>query len=143
MNKKVIRLTESDLHRIVKESVNRILEGYKKLNGWDVPWGERKALNKYDPEGFKLVDDGTEWKDHFSHKADSVMDYYDYINRVNTDYDDYDKKWEIEDSWKELNKLPNNESDLDDSSLFSNDYRCIKPEKGIKTKRDMKSLNNS
>ena len=34
------------------------------------------------------------------------MDYYDYINRVNTDYDDYDKKWEIEDSWKELNKLP-------------------------------------
>jgi hypothetical protein len=26
MNKKLIRLTESDLHRIVKESVNRILE---------------------------------------------------------------------------------------------------------------------
>lgn len=25
MNKKLIRLTESDLHRIVKESVNRIL----------------------------------------------------------------------------------------------------------------------
>ena len=28
MNKKVIRLTESDLHRIVKESVNRILKEY-------------------------------------------------------------------------------------------------------------------
>ena len=27
MNKKLIRLTESDLHRIVKESVNRLLEG--------------------------------------------------------------------------------------------------------------------
>ena len=26
MNKKLIRLTESDLHRIVKESVNRILK---------------------------------------------------------------------------------------------------------------------
>ena len=26
MNKKIIRLTESDLHRIVKESVNRILK---------------------------------------------------------------------------------------------------------------------
>ena len=25
MNKKVIRLTESDLHRIVKESVNKVL----------------------------------------------------------------------------------------------------------------------
>ena len=33
MNKKLIRLTESDLHRIVKESVNRILnevDGYEK-----------------------------------------------------------------------------------------------------------------
>ena len=30
MNKKLIRLTESDLHRIVKESVNRVLnEAYK------------------------------------------------------------------------------------------------------------------
>ena len=27
MNRKIIRLTESDLHRIVKESVKRILEG--------------------------------------------------------------------------------------------------------------------
>ena len=26
MNKKLIRLTESDLHKIVKESVNRILK---------------------------------------------------------------------------------------------------------------------
>lgn len=25
MNKKIIRLTESDLHKIVKESVNRVL----------------------------------------------------------------------------------------------------------------------
>ena len=30
MNKKLIRLTESDLHRIVKESVNRVLnEAYR------------------------------------------------------------------------------------------------------------------
>lgn len=29
MNKKLIRLTEGDLHRIVKESVNRILNEYK------------------------------------------------------------------------------------------------------------------
>lgn len=32
MNKKLIRLTESDLHRIVKESVNRIL---KESDEWD------------------------------------------------------------------------------------------------------------
>ncbi len=36
MNKKLIRLTESDLHRIVKESVNRILKESNELprNGW-------------------------------------------------------------------------------------------------------------
>lgn len=32
MNNKLIRLTESDLHRIVKESVNRILKEYDE---WD------------------------------------------------------------------------------------------------------------
>ena len=31
MNKKLIRLTESDLHRIIKESVKKIIEG-KKVN---------------------------------------------------------------------------------------------------------------
>ena len=29
MNKKLIRLTESDLHRIVKDSINTIVEGTK------------------------------------------------------------------------------------------------------------------
>ena len=31
MNKKLIRLTESDLHRIVKESVNRVIH----INEWE------------------------------------------------------------------------------------------------------------
>ena len=34
MNKRLIRLTESDLHGIVKESVKRILEGE-----FDKKWG--------------------------------------------------------------------------------------------------------
>ena len=40
MNKKLIRLTESDLHKIVKESVNRILkEGFTKPSNWkDTPF---------------------------------------------------------------------------------------------------------
>ena len=42
--KKVIRLTESDLHNIIKKSVNRVLEGYKQLNGFDIPWDERKKI---------------------------------------------------------------------------------------------------
>ena len=35
MNKKMIRLTESDLHRIVKESVNRILYVKEEYNPFD------------------------------------------------------------------------------------------------------------
>ena len=40
MNKKLIRLTENDLHKIVKESVNRILkEGFTKPSNWkDTPF---------------------------------------------------------------------------------------------------------
>ena len=61
MNKKVIRLTESDLRKIVKESVNRILKedyysmkdpyGSRKLS--DFSSDEAKALYDYDP-GFAV-----------------------------------------------------------------------------------------
>jgi len=56
MNKKLIRLTESDLHRIVKESVNRILneigntkDGRNKI---------RKAIANKDAKGFDNDMDG-------------------------------------------------------------------------------------
>ena len=51
--KKLIRLTESDLHRIVKESVNRILnEGY----GDPIPF---RVLNRYlESIGFQCTDEG-------------------------------------------------------------------------------------
>ena len=45
-------LKESDVHNIKKKSVNRVLEGYKQLNGFDIPWDERKKLNDYDANGF-------------------------------------------------------------------------------------------
>lgn len=35
MNKKLIRLTEQDLHKIVKESVNRVLKESKYEDGYD------------------------------------------------------------------------------------------------------------
>ena len=45
MNKKLIRLTESDLHRIVKESVNNVLnEGVS--SAWDAI--ERSGYDVYD-----------------------------------------------------------------------------------------------
>lgn len=139
--KQIVRLTESDLHRIVKESVNKILEGYKNLNGFDIPWQERKKLNSYDNEGFKLNDEPGMWHDQFSYKANAIPSYIDYMNRVNTDYDPNDREREINSSWDEIDSkgrsLAKNDSHLDDDSLFKNDYRGIKPEKNIRTIRDI------
>ena len=49
MNKKLIRLTESDLHRIVKESVNRILnERVHNFKPNEFDWDEELDLMPYD-----------------------------------------------------------------------------------------------
>ena len=47
MNKKLIRLTESDLHKIVKESVNRIMEEYYPINSNDFTKDYRFAANGF------------------------------------------------------------------------------------------------
>lgn len=49
MNKKVIRLTESDLHRIVKESVNRILNETNK-KGPMQHWKRTDEAMSFKPE---------------------------------------------------------------------------------------------
>ena len=48
MNKKLIRLTEKDLHNIVKQSVNRILkEGDRHREGyWKERWAKQKAAKQ-------------------------------------------------------------------------------------------------
>ena len=46
--KKIIRLTESDLHRIVKESVNRILKEDVLGNDWHEN-EEDAVMNNYEP----------------------------------------------------------------------------------------------
>lgn len=142
--KKVIRLTESDLHNIIKKSVNRVLEGYKQLNGFDIPWDERKKLNDYDTNGFMLNDEpNSMWNGQFSHKAESLNDYINYMNKVNTDYDERDREREMNSSWDEIGKqgrsLAKNDSHLDDSSLFSKSYSRLKPEKNIRTIRDFRN----
>ena len=59
MTKKRIRLTESDLHRIVKESVKRVLREGKYLpNGYDEEWE-----NNVDNEGPKYYDE--EWNNSY------------------------------------------------------------------------------
>ena len=52
MNKKLIRLTESDLHKIVKESVNRVLNEWE-YAGWvndigDDSYDKPDGSNEYD-----------------------------------------------------------------------------------------------
>lgn len=141
--KKVIRLTESDLHNIIKKSVNKILEGYKNLNGFDIPFDEREKLNDYDKEGFELNDEpNSMWHKQFNYKSKSLPSYIDYINRVNTDYDENDRNREISDSWDEIDRqgrtLAKNDSHLDDASLFTNSYPSLKPQKNIRTIRDFK-----
>ena len=56
MNKKLIRLTESDLHRIVKESINTIVE-------------DTKAQRKKDPmnQWFKDMDDAQKHRDNMEY----------------------------------------------------------------------------
>ena len=51
MNKKLIRLTESDLHKIVKESVNRILKEDILPNGQGTDWDEPSDYDNRPEEG--------------------------------------------------------------------------------------------
>ena len=52
MNKKLIRLTESDLHLIVKESVNKILKEVDRHRDgyWKERWAKQKAAKQSDTE---------------------------------------------------------------------------------------------
>lgn len=55
MNKKLIRLTESDLHRIVKESVNRVLNEIGNTNRGQYMLGRlagRKYANNHNANGY-------------------------------------------------------------------------------------------
>ena len=125
---KIIRLTESDLHRIVKESVKRVLKedyysmqkpyGNRKLS--DFSSEESKALNDYDP-GFgvwqKHKFDGS--KDTFEPAPLGNIPYnepefpedeqpYQYWNSIR-DFDDRhpidpspeDKNYQMDKSWRD------------------------------------------
>ena len=70
MNKKLIRLTESDLHRIIKESVNRILnEG--KIESWQ-------------PDEFVTWE---EYQDYCGHSADWVERNRERSDKLGVPYD--------------------------------------------------------
>jgi hypothetical protein len=68
MNKKLIRLTESDLHRIVKESVNRILN--------EVSWTDSEGITHDNQHGgdSKSWDAlrKERWNRYFKHNDDGI-----------------------------------------------------------------------
>ena len=80
MNKKLIRLTESDLHRIVKESVYRILD---EGQGWNIFKDRAKGIlrGEYDDDLDQLkTDDAKKEKQNFINKGNAAGfddDYYD------------------------------------------------------------------
>ena len=88
MNKKLIRLTESDLHKIVKESVNRIIkeEGY---------YDDRMRYENSYRECLRLLDKA---------KSAIITDYSRDTSYNETDpyYQDLDKR-----QWSVINKIDN------------------------------------
>ena len=80
MNKKLIRLTESDLHRIVKESVNRVLNEIG-----DTPRGQNRlgALAKRKQECWKTFDN-----DYDGHSYNGIFKKYAFRKRNRAVYSD-------------------------------------------------------
>ena len=93
MNKKLIRLTESDLHNIVKESVNKILNEWE-YAGWINDIEDPIEYDPNDPESVKereIEDSWREFRDHISNRRemnDRRRKFYDdlkyYPKRVQT-----------------------------------------------------------
>ena len=88
MNKKLIRLTESDLHRIVRESVNKVLreaEGYNWKKYENNPERTKRDDNEKSWDEFNLKP----WRKHFpSSRPDaSLNDLYDGCDYYQMDTD--------------------------------------------------------
>ena len=85
MNKKLIRLTEQDLHRIVKESVNKILNEVK----WKDYRGKEHSTHGTNSEGWQDVrnareDGGYKLRKKWHDDPDSVS-VEEYMKMVNND----------------------------------------------------------
>ena len=75
--KKTIRLTESDLHRIIKESVRKVLKeeetkgGFVNIDGKNVEWREKSS------------DWGSDWTNHNAAASQSSIDNdYEYEGQL-------------------------------------------------------------
>ena len=98
--KKIVRLTESDLHRIIKESVNNILKETRLDYDVDNFSGRNYINNQYDEYPY---DDET-FLDSPYDKGEITSELMDYASLT----DDYRSKKEIENdySWDLFNNKP-------------------------------------
>lgn len=78
MNKRLIRLTESDLHRIVKESVNNIISNSKGYDDYiDVKYNETKnKLISLLSEAYQVIN---AYENEFGQDA---INYDNYLSNV-------------------------------------------------------------
>ena len=95
-NKKVIRLTESELHNLIKESVNNILNEYYKQDEIDASWDAfektRQPKSRYSIKGNldTYLDDENSWYEFGKDLHDEVMnDDGKYEDKMDDFLDDY------------------------------------------------------
>ena len=117
--KQRIRLTESDIHRIIKESVNRILN--------EVEFGG-ESLHGTNPEDWAAT---KHLRDRLTHK-----NFDDYVYGDDT-YDEYNKNFER--NFKNLDRDAQNEFDLLDDMYPNDDSKSYGRRRGLDAKGEHKA----
>ena len=117
--KKIIRLTESDLHRIIEKSVSKILREGVLGNDWRQ--NENDVLNNYEPfeDQIDRYDAETEFRNKYDWGAQGEKDvdptHYDQHSDVIGWNDDEPEGYEEDPDWyrDDVNPINDNPSDGD------------------------------
>ena len=122
MKKKLVRLTESDLHRIIKESVNRVLKEWNRPHNYDEKVADKQMYDAYKmPPNYDRTFNKNLKKNSLGDESSSMDGY---LARQNAKWDvnkhyvtpEY-KRAEIEDSWEEIPRFDKSRID-DDPSIY-------------------------
>ena len=129
--KRKIRLTESDLHRIVKESVNRVLREWDEYNEFDRN-GDAGDVSpsyaRYEDMRIKLL------REPYSKKNEQMLLNYlkqntpeeceELYDQLGSKYPKFKRAWEIEDSWRNNDDIPYlpTQDELDARGTYGSDF---------------------
>lgn len=148
-NNKTIRLTETDLHRIIKESVNRVLREWDEFNEFDRN-GDASDMSlpyrEYEDMRLKLL------KEPYSKKNEQMLLNYlkqntpeeceELYDQLGDKYPKFKRAWEIEYSWyhnDDFYDLPSPEDISKMKSYGTNPNEYWKPARAS-TGRDFAAL---